>query len=248
MELRDSGRDLVQINDDGTHAILPVTSRTIVQPDHVRLPVMWLRHSDGKLRRDGSNAACWQPNQPVDERGRLHGAPGLAVIVKLRVVARIRGPCRNRGGERQWVRERKKLDRLRQQDKSSKVCCGRSCDSAETYRNFSGISAPCKNWVLLCAQHVSTMCERRGSIWSRRAVGSSKALLDQPTPVKARALRARLRRLTALTSAGRPGVCRPCADGSARAICRSRCDEQICAVLWIESALREAPWLIKNLG
>ena len=73
------------------------------------------------------------------------------------------------------------------------------------------------------------------------------ALPDQPTPVKARALRARLRRLAALTSAGRPGVCWPCADGSARAIWRSRCGEQICAVLWIESVLCEAPWLIKNL-
>lgn len=73
------------------------------------------------------------------------------------------------------------------------------------------------------------------------------SLPDQPTPVKARAMRARLRRLAALTDAGRPGVCRPCADGSARAICRSRCGEQICAVLWIESVLCEAPWLIKNL-
>lgn len=73
------------------------------------------------------------------------------------------------------------------------------------------------------------------------------SLPDQPTPVKARAMRARLRRLAALTDAGRPGVCRPCADGSARAICRSRRGEQTCAVLWIESAFREAPWLIRNL-
>jgi hypothetical protein len=77
MELRDSGRDLVQINDDGTHAILPVTSRTSVQPDHARVPVMWLRRSDGKLRRDGSRAALLQPDHAVDERGRLHGASGL---------------------------------------------------------------------------------------------------------------------------------------------------------------------------
>jgi len=103
MELRDSGRDLVQINDDGTHAILPVTSRTPVQPDHARVPVMWLRRSDGKLRRDGSRAASLQLDHPVDERGRLHGAPGLAVIVEHRVPARIRGPCRNRGDVGQWV-------------------------------------------------------------------------------------------------------------------------------------------------
>jgi hypothetical protein len=121
MELRDSGRDLVQIKDDGTHAILLVTSRTEVQPDHARMPVMWLRHSDGKLRRDGSRAASRQPDHPVDERGRLHGAPGLAVIVEPRVVARIRGPCRSRGEVGQWVRQRRMLGRLRRQDKSRKV-------------------------------------------------------------------------------------------------------------------------------
>jgi hypothetical protein len=113
--------DLVQIKDDGTHAILPVTRRTDVQPDHARVPVMMLRHSDGKLRRDGSRAALWQPDHPVDERGRVHGAPGLAGVVEYRGRACIRGPCRHRGDERQWVRTRKKLDRLRGQDKSRKV-------------------------------------------------------------------------------------------------------------------------------
>ena len=121
MELRDSGRDLVQINDDGTHAILPVTSRTPVQPDHARVPVMWLRRSDGKLRRDGSRAALLQRHYPVDERGRLHGASGLAVVDEPRVLARIRGPCRSKGEVGQWVRQRSMLDRLRRQDKSRKV-------------------------------------------------------------------------------------------------------------------------------
>ena len=121
MELRDSGRDLVQINDDGTHAILPVTSRTPVQPDHARVPVMWLRRSDGKLRRDGSRAALLQRHHPVDERGRLHGASGLAVVDEPRVLARIRGPCRSKGEVGQWVRQRSMLDRLRRQDKSRKV-------------------------------------------------------------------------------------------------------------------------------
>jgi hypothetical protein len=40
MELRDSGRGLVQTKDDGTHAILPVTRRMTMRLDHVRLPVM----------------------------------------------------------------------------------------------------------------------------------------------------------------------------------------------------------------
>jgi hypothetical protein len=119
MELRDSGRDLVQIKDDGTHAILPVTRRADVQPDHARVPVMLLRHSDGKMRRDGSNAASMQPNTAVAERGRLHGAPGLAVVEEPRVLARIRGPFRNQERNGQWVRERRLVDRLRRQDKAN---------------------------------------------------------------------------------------------------------------------------------
>jgi hypothetical protein len=121
MELRDSGRDPVQINDDGTHAILPVTRRTPVQPDHARVPVMWLRRADGKLRRDGSRAALLQPDNAVAERGRLHGASGLAVVEPPRVLARIRGPCRNRERNGEWLRERSLVDRLRRQDKSRKV-------------------------------------------------------------------------------------------------------------------------------
>jgi len=66
------------------------------------------------------------------------------------------------------------------------------------------------------------------------------SLPDQPTPVKTRAARARLCRLAALTGARWPGVCWPCADGSARAMCRSRRDGQTCAVLWLESPRREA--------
>ena len=137
--------DLVQINDDGTHAILLVAMYFMCTPDHVRLPVMWLRRSDGKLRRDGSSAASMQPNNPVDERGRLHGASGLAVVEQHRVLARIRGPCRNQERNGEWIRWRRRLDRLRQQDKATKVRGGRLSDSAEAYRNFSGISAHCKS-------------------------------------------------------------------------------------------------------
>jgi len=67
----------VQTKDDGKHAILPVAGR----PDHARVPVMMPRESDGKLRRGGSETA-WpvrpdSTKHPVDERGRLHGAPEL---------------------------------------------------------------------------------------------------------------------------------------------------------------------------
>ena len=135
----------MQINDDGTHAILLVAMHLTCTLDHVRLPVMWLRRSDGKLRRDGSSAASRQPDSPVAERGRLHGAPGLCCGVEHRVLARIRGPCRNQERNGEWVRWRRLLDRLRQQDKAPKVRRGRSSGSAEAYRNFSGISAHCKN-------------------------------------------------------------------------------------------------------
>jgi hypothetical protein len=154
MELRDSGRDLVQINDDGTHAILSVTSRTPVQPDHARVPVMWLRRSDGKLRRDGSRAALLQRHYPVDERGRLHGASGLAVVDEPRVLARIRGPCRNQERNGEWLRQRRMLDRLRWQDKSRKVRpVGRMEDGSDfnhaaniatNSRNLSFFAKPCR--------------------------------------------------------------------------------------------------------
>jgi len=145
MELRDSGRDLVQINEDGTHAILPVTTRTPVQPDHARVPVMWLRRSDGKLRRDGSRAALLQRHYPVDERGRLHGASGPAVVDEPRVLARIRGPCRSKGEVGQWVRQRSMLDRLRRQDKSRKVRTVGSVGSSAKFRLVRNIARVSRN-------------------------------------------------------------------------------------------------------
>ena len=66
-----------------------------------RVPVMMLRQSDGRVRRDGSRPALQQPDQPVAERGGAstvagmsrqafwtmgsgggpHGAPGLSAVV-----------------------------------------------------------------------------------------------------------------------------------------------------------------------
>jgi len=103
MELRDRGRDLVQQKNDGTHAILPVATHVKCKLDHAGVPVMWLRHSHGKMRRDGFPAAVMQHVCPVAERGRVHGAPGLACVVECRGPSWIRGPCRNRGDQRQWV-------------------------------------------------------------------------------------------------------------------------------------------------
>lgn len=47
---------------------------------------MWLRQTDGKMRRDGVRAAVLQRICAVDERENLHGAPGLSWSVKLRGV------------------------------------------------------------------------------------------------------------------------------------------------------------------
>ena len=89
--------------------------------DHAGTPVMLLRHSHGKMRRDGFRAAWMQPDFAVDERGRLHSAPGLVDVVVWRGQACIRGPCRNRGDHRQCVRNCKTPDRLRLQDKANFV-------------------------------------------------------------------------------------------------------------------------------
>ena len=94
--------------------------------DHAGMPVMLLRHSHGKMRRDGFRAAWMQPDFAVDERGRLHSAPGLVHVVVSRGQACIRGPCRNRGDHRQWVRNCKTPDRLRRQDKARFLAAGTS--------------------------------------------------------------------------------------------------------------------------
>lgn len=144
-ELRDSGRDLVQINDDGTHAILPVATHVTCKLDHAGLPVMWLRHADGKLRRYGIPAALMQRRYAVDERGRVHGAPGLAAVVAHRVQARRRGPCRKRERKREWVRSSTSNDRLRGRDKRGSPVGPQAIDMAWVLacRSVGARAAPC---------------------------------------------------------------------------------------------------------
>jgi hypothetical protein len=50
----------VQTRNDGKHDILPAAAFA----DRAGLPVMMLRRSDGKVRRDGSSAALVQPQPP----------------------------------------------------------------------------------------------------------------------------------------------------------------------------------------
>ena len=84
----------MQTKDDGTHVILPVAEARAVSSDHARLPVMMLRHADGKVRRDGSSAARPQPSHPVAERGGLHGAPEPSAVVKRRMAVKERRTLR----------------------------------------------------------------------------------------------------------------------------------------------------------
>ena len=58
----------MQTKDGGKHAILPVAG----QPDHAGVPAYLPRESDTDMRRDGPGRTA---QIPVDERGRLHGAP-----------------------------------------------------------------------------------------------------------------------------------------------------------------------------
>lgn len=120
----------MQHQHDGTHVILPATMHLRMPTDRAGLPVMWLRHTDGKMRRDGVRAALLQRNCAVAERGRLHGASGLASLAAHRVMAWIREACRKRERKREWLRSDRRHDRLRRQDKSRKVRpvgCERKC-------------------------------------------------------------------------------------------------------------------------
>jgi hypothetical protein len=58
---------------------LPATVHRRVRQNRVGLPVMWLRHAHGKMRRDGVPAADLQQLYAVNERETLHGASGRAV-------------------------------------------------------------------------------------------------------------------------------------------------------------------------
>jgi hypothetical protein len=81
------------------------------ETDHAGMPVMLLRHYDGKMRRDGSSAAVMHHHRPVDERGRVHGVPGLSSRVEAAVAVLIRVGCLSREERRRWVKYQKNPDR-----------------------------------------------------------------------------------------------------------------------------------------
>ena len=81
------------------------------------MPVTMLRQTDGKLRRDGSSAAAVQPQYPVDERGRLHGASELKARTRDRIPENRFVYYRNQEEERRCRQYPVKHNRLRRQDK-----------------------------------------------------------------------------------------------------------------------------------
>ena len=129
----------MQTKDDGTHVILPVADHLAVSLDHARLPVMMLRQSDGKMRRDGSSPARPQPSQPVGERGGLHGAPQLFAVVAWRIATKGRMAFSDKEERRRWRSRSESSHRLGRQDKARflapgtsflSVCLHVACSSA----------------------------------------------------------------------------------------------------------------------
>ncbi len=134
----------MQIQDDGTHAILPARRCPKGRRDRAKLPVTRLRQTDGKLRRDGYAAAIVQPRHAAAERGKLHGALGLLAVNELQIRARCRRAFDDEDGEHQWRKRRRRSwqrgrtpGRLKRQDKSGSpvelqttdVACVQPCRS-----------------------------------------------------------------------------------------------------------------------
>lgn len=96
----------------------------LVNPDHAGLPVMLPRKSDSDMRRDGSNAACEQPDQAIDERGRVRGVPDLEHFAGLRTMA-SRSVAFTVMEERwRWRRLAGRRAQIRGRDKSTAVGSG----------------------------------------------------------------------------------------------------------------------------
>lgn len=89
--------------------------------------VTMLRHSDGKVRHDGSSAAFMQPVDPVAERGRLHGASGLDARMRNRGIEHRMVHYRRVDEERRWKESHGKYDRLRRQDKRPHIARDDGC-------------------------------------------------------------------------------------------------------------------------
>lgn len=130
----------MQHNDDGTHVILPATIHLRMPTDRAGLPVMWLRLTDGKMRRDGVRAALLQRHCAADERGRLHGPSGLMTIAAHRVMAWRRASCRKRERKREWLRRDRPHDRLRRRE--TRCVCSTCAEDAGIEHRLTKIKHP----------------------------------------------------------------------------------------------------------
>lgn len=142
----------MQIQDDGTHAILPARRCPKGRRDRAKLPVTWLRQTDGKLRRNGYAAAIVQPRHAVAERGKLHGALGLLAVNELQIRLRCRRVFDDEDGEHRWRKRRRRSwqrgrtpGRLKRQDKSGSpvdqqaidIACVQRCRSVAARAAFA---------------------------------------------------------------------------------------------------------------
>jgi hypothetical protein len=73
---------------------------------------MMPRDSDGKMRRGGSKAARTQHQHPVDERGRVHGAPELSAKADKRVAGKIIVVLKTGKEKRRWGTRRQQIHAL----------------------------------------------------------------------------------------------------------------------------------------
>ena len=109
--------------EDRKHDILPAADQ---KSDRAGSPVKLPRESDCNVRRDGSSAAPVQPKQPVNERGRLHGAPELLIRVEWRIAASDRMDLSSDRKQRRWRTRHESYGRLRRQDKARFLAAGTS--------------------------------------------------------------------------------------------------------------------------
>lgn len=99
-----------------------------------------LRHSDGKVRHDGSRAANKQRCYAVVGRGRLHGASEFNARVRNRGVEHRMVYYRILEEERRWRPSLSKYDRLRRQDKRPHIVARTAGCFCWRFRHFSHIA------------------------------------------------------------------------------------------------------------
>ena len=142
----------MQTINDGTHDILPAAVAANSRPDRARVPVTMPRQTDGKMRLDGSGAAKGQPEDPVDERGRVQGASELEAAKSKRAMANDRVYSRIQKEKRRCPEDRRKHNRLRGQDKRAHIALRSGCCFCTSFLRLRHLAEPkhkvcaCRKW------------------------------------------------------------------------------------------------------